>query len=366
MTSINPVDDKAITVPQPASNTPPPTDADFALGATTPLPRAATTGVPGDSGPTRRDPPQSARSSALFWKIFGAVAGTVGLVLAITLVVGGCKSKEAAETSLHQGLHQTAKLITDLIKADEDNLAAKAKIYVSNPSIASVIERTGVDSQPKGAAPLDSGDFLDAATGIAKETGASWVQITDRNGYRLARSDQPDAAPTDLSESPLVAKALGGETVHGFGITGDSVLFDAVSIPIGGAGKTVGVAMLARNISDSTAVRIMTLTGSEVVFFAIDSKGRVRVVGATPRLADRARSAAVLTSLITADRKHAADSAKSAMASELMGMEMDSSMGSTMAKENAIDGHTYVWTIKPLLTAAEEPARRRRRASRQG
>ena len=91
------------------------------------------------------------------------------------------------------------------------------------------------------------------------------------------------------------------------------------------------------------------------MFFAIDSLGRVRVVGATPRLADRARSAAVLTSLITADRKHAADSAKSAMASDLMGMEMDSSMGSTMAKENAIDGHTYVWTIKPLLSAGGNP-----------
>jgi HAMP domain-containing protein len=30
-------------------------------------------------------------------------------------------------------------------------------------------------------------------------------------------------------------------------------------------------------------------------------------------------------------------------------------MHSTMAKDNDIDGHTYVWTIKPLLTAAERP-----------
>jgi eukaryotic-like serine/threonine-protein kinase len=350
VTSINPADDRAETVPQPAAS-----GADDALlGETTPIPRAAAMDPLTSIREARpAEPPKSARSSALFWKIFLSVAGTVGLVLAITLVVGGVKSRTTAEASLHHGLGQTAKLITDLIKADEDNLAAKAKIYVSNPSIASVIEQTGLDSLPKGATPIDSGNFLDLAQTMAKEVGASWVQIIDRNGTRLARSDQQGAPVVDLSESPLVAKALGGETVHGFGITGDSVLFDAVSIPIGGAGKTVGVAMLARNISDSTAVRIMSLTGSEVVFFAIDPKNHVRIAGATPRLNDRTRTTGVLTGLIMADRK-AADTSGS-VGDMLMGMEMDSTMGSTMAKDNTIDGHAYVWTIKPLLTAAEQP-----------
>jgi serine/threonine-protein kinase len=351
------VDDQAVTAPQPASNPGAPYSTDdAALGATTPLPRVATTATPSGGGLTPSKPPRSARSSALFWEIFGAVAGTVALVLAITLVVGGVSSKKAAETSLSQGLHQTAALIAELIKADETNLAAKARIYVSNPDVRSSIERTGVDSQPKGAAPLDSGDFLDAATGIAKETGASWVQITDRNGVRLARSDLPGSSPADLSDSPLISSPLGGVDTTGFGRTSDSVLFDAVSIPIVGAGKVVGVAMLTRNIGDSTAQRIQKLTGSEVVFFAIDSMGRVRVVGATPRLADRARSATILSSLIMADRKAAADGARSAMGSMVMSMEMDRSMGSTVAKENAIDGHTYVWTIRPLLSANGNPA----------
>jgi serine/threonine-protein kinase len=348
------VDDQAVTAPQPASNLGAPNGVDDAsLGATTPLPRAATIATPRGGGSTSPEPAKSARSSALFWKIFLAVAGTVGLVLAITLVVGGFKSLTAAETSLHQGLGETAKLITDLIKADEDNLAAKAKIYVANPSIASVIEQTGLDSLPKGATPIDSGNFLDLAQTMAKEVGASWVQIIDRNGIRLARSDQQGAATVDLSESPLVAKALGGETAHGFGVTGDSVLFDAVSIPVGGAGKTVGVAMLVRNISDSTALRIMSLTGSEVVFFAIDPKNHVRIVGATPRLNDRTRTAGILTSLIMSDRR-STDSV-GAMGSMMMGMQMDNEMGSTAAKDNTIDGHTYVWTIKPLVTAAANP-----------
>src|SRR2546430_448426 len=319
VTSTNGVDDKAVTVPRPATPFTPPANDDALLGATTPIPRAAA------SMPSQ---PVTARGSGLFWKIFAAVAGTVGLVLAVTLIVGGTQSKKAAETSLHQGLAQTAQLIADLLKADEDNLAAKAKIYVDNPYIRGVVEQTGLDSVPKGTAPVDSGNFLDLASTMAKEVGASWVQIIDRNGFLLARSDQPGAAVVDLSESALVNKALGGETVHGFGLTGDSVLFDAVSIPIGGAGKTVGVAMLARNVTDSTALRIMSLTGSEVVFFAIDRTNKhVRIVGATPRLADRTRTAGVLTTLIAADRKAAPDTMAGQMGDMLMGMEMDNHMG---------------------------------------
>ena len=350
MTSTDGVDDQAVTAPQLASGV----DAsDPSLGATTPLPRAANVAGPvGEPSPLAQ-PPKPARSSALFWKIFLAVAGTVGLVLGITLAVGGVRARTAAETSLHQGLAQTAKLITDLIKADEDNLAAKATIYVSNPSIASVIEQTGLDSLPKGASPTDSGNFLDLAQTMAKEIGASWVQIIDRNGIRLARSDQQGAPTVDLSESPLVVKALGGETVHGFGVTNDSVLFDAVTIPIAGAGKVVGVAMLVRNIHDSTAMRIKSLTGSEVVFFAVDPRNHVRIAGATPRLNDRTRTAGILTSLIMAERR-AADTTSS-IGDMLGGMPMDNEMHSTMAKDNTIDGHTYVWTMKPLMTAADHP-----------
>jgi serine/threonine-protein kinase len=43
------------------------------------------------------------------------------------------------------------------------------------------------------------------------------------------------------------------------------------------------------------------------------------------------------------------------MGEMLGGMEMDNEMHSTMAQDNAIDGHTYAWTIKPLLTAAQNP-----------
>ena len=293
------------------------------------------------------------RGLSLNAKIFLAVAGTVALVLAGTLVVGGRSSQQAAQGSLDAGLRQTAALITELIRGDEENLAAKGRIFFSNPDLRSQVEKMGLDIVPKNAEPIDSGDYLDLAKTMVEETGASWVQITDRNGVRLARSDQQGAPAADLSESPLIARALNGETAHGFGVT-DSVLFDAVSIPIRGAGQVVGAAMMARNFADSTAVRIKTLTGSDVVFFAIDTANKVRIVGATGRLGESENTAGILSGLIMADRTAASDTG-GAMGQALMSMQMDSVMQSTMAKDNTIDGRTYVWTIKPLLTAAENP-----------
>lgn len=326
-------------------------------GATTPLPRATIDGAAPTVATPKPPRAMAVRGLSLNTKIFLAVAGTVGLVLAITLIVGGRSSQKAAQTSLDSGLAQTAALVSELLKAEEENLAAKGRIFFSNPKLRAPIELSGLETP--GATPIDSGDYLDVARTMAEETGASWVQIADRNGIRLARSDQQGAAAVDLSESPLIGKALGGETVHGFGVINDSVLFDAISIPIYGAaaGKVLGVAMLVRNIADSTAMRIRMLTGSEVVFFAFDSTDRVRIVGATGRLVDRENTSALLTSLITADQGAARDSSKGrgAMGSMMMSMRMDSVMGSTMAKDNTIDGRTYVWTIKPLLTASENP-----------
>jgi serine/threonine-protein kinase len=324
-------------------------------GPTTPLPRAGVgLGAPTMATPA---PPKVMRIQGLSLRtrIFLSVAGTVLLVLLGTLFVGGKASQASAQKTVDDGLAQTAALISELIRADENNLAAKGRIFFSNPDLRSVIGMTGVDTVLPGVAPIDSGNFLDMALTMVEETGASWIQLTDRNGVLLARSDKPGAASVDLSESPLILRALNGETAHGFGLINDSTLFDAVTIPIVGAGKDVvlGVAMLARNFTDSAAAQIKKLTGSEVVFFGIDSLGGVRIAGATGRLVDRENTARTLSSLITSDR--AASDTGGGTGTMMMAMEMDNAMGATMAKANAIDGHTYVWTIKPLLTASENP-----------
>jgi serine/threonine-protein kinase len=331
--------------------TAPPSDPVDLLGATTPLPRAAADDSAAVGQPRTTDKAIAIEGLSLSTKIFLAVAGTVLLALAGTLFVGGRSTQKTAQNSLDEALHQTAALIAAQLEADEKNFGSKAKIFFGNPDYRAKLEQLGMTSPPKNAAPIDSGDFLDLTTTVVQETGANWVQITDRNGVLLARSDRPGETVRDISASPLVAKALNGETVHGFGVTDDSVLFDAVSIPIQGAGTVIGTAMLARNFTDAEAAKIKTLTGSDVVFFAIDGNGKVRIAGTTGRFQARETTAGILSSLIMAEHPEGGGG----MGQSMMNMQMDNTMHSTMAKDNDIDGHTYVWTIKPLMTAAGSP-----------
>ena len=331
--------------------TTPPVDP---YGATTPLPRP---GIPGDESP----PPAPARTTSktietrglsLSAKIFLAVAGTVLLVLVGTLLVGGASSQRAAQGSLDAALRQTADLITSQLQADAEDMQDKARIFFTNPNFRADFELVGVESVAGRPAAVDSGNFLDLTNTVVEETGASWVQLTDRNGVRLARSDQPGAPTVDQSDWKLIADALNGDASDAFGVTNDSVLFDAAAVPIYGAGKVVGTVALARNFSDSVAKQILQLTGSDVVFFAIDTGGAIRISAATGRLADRRHTADVLTRLIKAAQPDAGAEATGQM---LMAIPMDAEMKTTVARENEIDGHTYIWTIKPLMTASGRP-----------
>jgi serine/threonine-protein kinase len=311
-------------------------------GATTPLPSAAASGVEPTPPPPR--PPAKAIEAgglSLKTKIFLAVAGTVLLVVIATVFVGGRTLQTAAKKSLDDGLLQTSELIRTQLTADEERIATIARVFFTNPDYRAKLEQN-----------VDSADYLDLTRTVVDETGASWVQLTDANGIRLARSDQPGAPVADLSESPIVANALNGDISRGFGITTDSVLFDGIVVPIYGAGKVIGTVMMSRNFDDSAATRIKHLTGSDVVFFAIDRTDTVRVVGATGRFVDRTRTAVLLTELIDAG-KVTTDSGGRGQA--LLSMAMDTAMQSTAPKENDISGHTYLWTIKPLLTAAGNP-----------
>src|ERR1051325_5193996 len=131
----------------------PDTYAPLDLGATTPLPRAAAE-TPQPSASPVPPAPTRIRGLGLGWKIFFAVAVTVGLVLVATLAVVQQQSSKAAETSIHNGRLQTAKLIESLLSEEADALSAKSHIYVEAPGgIRTVIEQTGDTSPPKAPAP---------------------------------------------------------------------------------------------------------------------------------------------------------------------------------------------------------------------
>ena len=210
-------------------------------------------------------------TSSLTWRIFLGAAGVVAAVLIGTLLLAGASVRRTAGQELDRSLGRTRQLVVTFLQGDRRSLAQSATVFAQNPNFRALLENP---------AP---GDMLDQSLEAAHLLGATFVQITNADGVRLARSDEPQASAANLAGSPLIAGALRGEARSGFGVTGDSDLIQAVAVPIPGAGPRVvrGALMAARTIDSSLASAVKRATASEVIFFTIDSSGRARIAAST-------------------------------------------------------------------------------------
>jgi HAMP domain-containing protein/predicted Ser/Thr protein kinase len=210
-------------------------------------------------------------TSGLTWRIFLGAAGVVAIVLAGTLLLAWASVRRTAGTELDRSLARTRELVVTFLQGDRRSLAQSAAVFVQNPNFRALLENP---------AP---GDMLDQSLEAAHLLDATFVQITDAAGLRVARSDEPQAPPVLLARSPLIAGAIEGEVRAGFGVSGDSILFQAVAVPIPGsaAGVVRGALMAAKTIDSTLASAVKQVTASDVVFFTLDSAGHARIAAST-------------------------------------------------------------------------------------
>ncbi|HEU5169607.1 MAG TPA: protein kinase [Gemmatimonadales bacterium] len=209
-------------------------------------------------------------TSSLTWRIFLGAAGVVAAVLAATMLLAWLSVRGTIWSEVDRSLDRTRQLVVTFLQGDRRSLARGAAVFAQNPNFRALLENPG------------PGDMLDQSLEAAELLGASFVQITDGQGVRLARSDEPAAPPAPLAGSPLIAGALQGETTSGIGVAGDSTLFQAVAVPIlGGSNVIAGSLMAAKTIDSSLARAVKRATESDVVFFALDSAGQARIAAST-------------------------------------------------------------------------------------
>src|SRR5256712_5559330 len=128
------------------------------------------------------------------------------------------------------------------------------------------------------------GDVLDQAEEYRHLLGASWVLVTTDRGLLVARTDYPEEFDIDLSRGALIAQALSGEQAGGAWLDDRARrLYMAVAIPPRASPDAApqGSLVAAYEVNDTLAQEIKQATGSDVVFFALDTLDRPRVVGGT-------------------------------------------------------------------------------------
>ncbi len=210
----------------------------------------------------------------LTWKIFLASAAVVLAVLVSSLVLTSRSANRAADAAVARGLGQAREQVAAFLEGRERQLASAALVFGHSPDFRVLVESRRTS------------DVFDQSVVAAEQIDASWVQITDAEGVRLAKSDEPAADAHSLAGSMLIAGALGGEVTTGAGSSADSAIFQAVAVPVTvpaatGPGRVIGVLMAALLIDEPTARALREATESDVVFYVLDTLGQARVVVST-------------------------------------------------------------------------------------
>lgn len=221
----------------------------------------------------------------LTWRVFLGTAAIVSAVLGAMLFVASLSARRAAEQEMGRGLEQAADLVAQFLAGRERSLGGGARVFVQGPYFRALVAERRRD------------DILDQTFEAAEQLDADWVFITDERGVLLAKSDEPAASGDAMNGIPLVAGALQGRTTSGFGKSRDSLLFQAVAVPIvvpGGA--PVGVLVATKLVDSLIAIDVQSATNGDVVFYALDDRGRPRVAAST--LGRGAEVSAALTSVI--------------------------------------------------------------------
>jgi serine/threonine-protein kinase len=268
-----------------------------------------------------RRPPRP--GSSITWRIIFASAAVVVAVLVVALALTTISAQRTADAAVGRGLEQTRRHITALLAGREGALESGALVFAQNPLFVSLV----MEKQPQ--------DLLDQAAEAVERTGASWVQITDDLGFRLAKSDEPTAPIEPLTGSALIRSALAGDVAAGVGVSGDSGLFQTVAVPIAGGARVAGVLMAAQVVDSALATAVRQATGSEVVFYVVDTTGAPRIAAST--VSRDAALGGFLARYVTADTTRSAS-----------GIQDTTSLGGA---EVTLGGRHYVGQGQPLRSA---------------
>lgn len=235
-------------------------------------------------------------------RVFLGTAAIVAVVIVSAFVITSASVRRTGEASARRGLEQSADLVAQSLAGRSRSLAGGARVFVQGPYFRSLVAERRRD------------DIIDQSFEASEQLSADWVFITDDRGVLLAKSDEPGASGVPMGNVPLVAGALRGLVTSGFGVSRDSLLFQAVAVPIvtpGGA--PIGV-LVATRLVDSLLVRdVKATTSSELLFYTRDADGRRAVslstLGRAPQVAqavaaipDRAGNGATLQPDVVIDR----------------------------------------------------------------
>ena len=196
-------------------------------------------------------------------KILLFASALVVALVATTLAFTTFQANELARFTIDQGLKETREA-WDTFQADRyKQLKLGIRVLGNDPAFKAAVANRE-DQAVREATVLD---MLRERGG--QDLKADFFIATDPDGVVIARSDRPGGAGEDLSQQPIVLKALEGEESSTIWPQG-STLANAVSVPMQTGRNLVGVLVAGYVINETLAEQIHKLTHSEIAYLVQD------------------------------------------------------------------------------------------------
>jgi serine/threonine-protein kinase len=170
------------------------------------------------------------------------------------------RASQLAQQSLRTALTSTRELYENLEADRLEKLQLINSVIVESPYFKAAV------------AEMDAATTLDSAQTMVEQVGSDFMIVTDVSGRIVARTDTPALTGVDLSGTPLVGRAIEGESVAGVWREEDR-LYHAVSVPFGVGQEILGAVVTGYEIDDELAQDIKHFADCEVAFFARTEAG---------------------------------------------------------------------------------------------
>jgi serine/threonine-protein kinase len=257
---------------------------------------------------------------------------SVGSAVAITFFL----IQRIARSAAVESVRRSSTVQDTFEKQRYRQLELQAGLFVSDPYLTAYIAEAATPAEGAGAeGGADLASIVDLLKERQSDLGFDFAIVLDPRGRVIARTDRPTAAGQDLSQRPLIAKAVEETRAAGVWQEGND-LFYAVAVPLQKDFNLVGYLVTGFAITDESAKQVNLVSGADVAFVSEPPGGQPAIV-ATTLAPDKARGlAAALTS------------------QEGMGGALRS--GKVMPETDfTMDGETWIGVLSPLLDAAGKP-----------
>ncbi|HEX5719335.1 MAG TPA: protein kinase [Thermoanaerobaculia bacterium] len=259
-------------------------------------------------------------------RVFLVTSLLILLSVGTAVVLTSLRVRSTAQAEADRALKSSAA-VQSLVQAQRfQQLSLISGIFAGDPEVAAYLGET--------AGTVDVASALDQLGEGQARLGFDFAILLNPSGHVIVRTDNPNATGEDLSQRPLVAKAV--EDFEGSGIwqEGDR-LYYAVAVPVTKAFELYGYLITGFAIDDAAANQVNEVSGSQLAFVTLGKEPRVVATTLSPTTA---RSLAA------------------ALRSGEKGMGKAMREGEAVPRtELTLDGESWLAFQSPLMDAAGKP-----------